>query len=261
MSRLGLLSGTAALGLLFGAAAAQAADMPVYYEQPVAFGGWYLRGDIGMTNQQVKDIDTILYDDPDITSVTIHSKDFDPSFLIGLGVGYQFNEWFRADITGEYRAKSDFEGLDTVLSSDPDPTINFFETDKQEFTFLTNVYWDIGTWHRVTPFVGAGIGASYNKIGELTDTNLVDPVPGGNGFTDSSHGEWQFAWALHAGLAFAMTPNMTIELAYRFLHLGDAESANIQPAGGGPDPTPDSPLEFEDLYSHDIKLGLRYTFN
>jgi opacity protein-like surface antigen len=256
MSRLGLLSGTAALGLFFGAAAVQAADMPVYYEQP-AFGGWYLRGDIGMSNQKVDDLWNAYYEGEDYS---ILEKDFDPSWFIGLGIGYQFNEWLRADITGEYRAKSDFSGLDYIEGT-PDVS-NDFDSEKEEWTFLANVYWDIGTWHRITPFIGAGVGASYNKIGFLTDSNVLDPQSGPacptNGCADSN-GEWQFAWALHAGLAFALAPNMTIELAYRFLALGDAKSGDIYDLNGVSNDV--NPLEFEDLYSHDIKLGFRYSFN
>ena len=37
---------------------------------------------------------------------------FDSAGIFGVGVGYQFNNWFSADVTGEYRGKSNFTGLD-----------------------------------------------------------------------------------------------------------------------------------------------------
>ncbi len=38
--------------------------------------------------------------------------------IFGLGVGYQFNNWFRGDITGQYRGKSNFKGLDMLTFDD-----------------------------------------------------------------------------------------------------------------------------------------------
>jgi opacity protein-like surface antigen len=264
MARLNLLTATAVAAVL-GIAGAQAADMPVYYEQQAQpeFGGWYIRGDVGATNQQTDGIFNSVYDTVD--SFDVLEEEFDASWFVGFGVGYKFNDWFRADITGEYRGPSDFFGLDSI-DDDGDPApdvINEFRTEKSEWTFLANAYWDITTWHSITPFIGAGVGASYNRIGSLTDLNLIDPLGGpscpvSNGCA-SSNGDWQFAWALHAGLGFAVTPNMTVELAYRYLNLGDAQSGDI--IGSDGTNLVVNPVEFDSLTSHDVKLGLRYVFN
>src|SRR5258708_33938450 len=99
--------------------AAFAADMaimpppPMYAPAPVQdFGGWYLRGDIGMTNTQAK-LHTNLYDTlPANTAFQHLGQGFDRGMLFGAGVGYRFNHWFRADITGEDRWKVLFNGPD-----------------------------------------------------------------------------------------------------------------------------------------------------
>jgi opacity protein-like surface antigen len=261
MARLNLLTATAVAAVL-GIAGAQAADMPVYYEQQAApeFGGWYIRGDVGASHQRVDSIFNEQWDqDASIDTFEVLEKDFEASWFLGLGAGYKFNDYIRADITGEYRGPSDFYGLDRI---GPITTINEYRTEKTEWTFLANVYWDITTWHSITPFIGAGVGASYNRIDDLTDTNVASPgggpfCPVSNGCADSN-GDWQFAWALHAGLAFAVTPNMSLELAYRYLHLGDGESGEITGASSN---VFDNRLKFNDLSSHDIKVGVRYTFN
>src|SRR5215213_4888982 len=96
---------------LFATAAqtgARAADMPM---PPVSLppideyvaSGWYLRGDIGMSNQPVKSLFNSQY--ATATSVNTAQKDFDSAPLFGLGVGYQWNSWLRTDVTGEYRGK------------------------------------------------------------------------------------------------------------------------------------------------------------
>src|ERR1700758_3417695 len=100
--------------------AAFAADMPIaappmYAPPPPAdFGGWYLRGDIGFSNQSVKDVR--LSDPTRYSGLSSFSQttDFDTAGTYQIGVGYQFNNWFRGDITGQYRGKSNFKGTDLI---------------------------------------------------------------------------------------------------------------------------------------------------
>ena len=89
-----------------------AADMPSIMPPPPAyappqpccdFGGWYLRGDIGMTNQRIKSLDN---PDPNAALFTPVGMGFDSSMLWDIGVGYQFNNWFRVDVTGQYRGRA-----------------------------------------------------------------------------------------------------------------------------------------------------------
>src|SRR5258705_6299285 len=97
--------------------AAFAADMaiapPPMYAPPVVedFGGWYLRGDIGFSNQRVGRLNNAL-DANNISSVQNNS--FNTARIFGLGVRYKFNNWVRADVTGEYRGNSQFFGTDHI---------------------------------------------------------------------------------------------------------------------------------------------------
>ena len=91
--------------------AAGAADMPDLYPPVHApfYGaaGWYLRGDIGFTNQRVRDPRfNFIGAQPDLVEVV--SKEFGTGGIFGIGLGYQFNNWLRVDITGEYRTPSIF---------------------------------------------------------------------------------------------------------------------------------------------------------
>ena len=83
------------------------APPPMYVPPPVEdFGGWYLRGDIGFSNQRVKRLNNAL--DAANTSSNQHLG-FNAAGIFGLGVGYQFNNWFQADVTGEYRFSTGFK--------------------------------------------------------------------------------------------------------------------------------------------------------
>ena len=66
----------------------------------------------------------------------------------------------RGDLTVEYRGKSDFEALDWVDSTVTGLTTNDFRAKKSEWLIMANAYADLGTFYSVTPYLGAGIGAS-----------------------------------------------------------------------------------------------------
>ena len=122
---------------------------------------------------------------------------------------------------------------------------------------MANGYVDVGTWHGITPFVGAGVGLANIEISGFSDTGIGVGGDPSSAYAED-HDEWNFAWALHAGVGFEITDALTLELAYRYLDLGDAESGDIIASDGTN--TIDNPLEFNDITSHDVKLGVRYTF-
>ncbi|HWV41234.1 outer membrane protein [Pseudorhodoplanes sp.] len=248
-----LMAGAAALTI---AAPAGAADLPppMYKSAPVVVqtSGWYLRGDIGMTNQQVKSIDNALFD----STVVVHNKDFDTGILAGLGGGYQFNDWFRVDVTGEYRGRTAFRGFDTYPGGAGfGPGANDYYGTKSEWLFLANAYLDLGTWWCFTPFVGAGIGTSRNTIDNFRDVN----APNGSVAYADKHSQWEMAWALHAGIAYKVTKNFTAEFAYRYVNLGDFQSGDLVRFDGLN--AVNNPMIFHDVTSHDFKLALRWNLS
>ena len=79
------------------------------------FGGWYLRGDIGMTNSERQAArQSLRHLAGPARALTQNGEGFTGGTSYGVGVGYQFNNWFRADITGEYRSRVAFSGSDFV---------------------------------------------------------------------------------------------------------------------------------------------------
>ena len=80
-------------------------------------------------------------------------------------------------------------------------------------------------------------------------------VPTGGVAYARDNTETNFAWALYEGLAYKVTPGLTIDLAYRFTDLGDAKSGprtsydNQFQAGG---------VGIEDITSNDVMLSVRW---
>jgi opacity protein-like surface antigen len=194
-----------------------AADMPSIAAPPAYappqvedFGGWYLRGDIGFSNQRVRRLNNVL--DANNTS-SVQNLGFNTAGIFGLGVGYKVNNWFRADVTGEYRGNSQFFGTDRITYAGGVGADTYHAT-KNEWVVLANAYVDLGTWWCITPFIGAGVGGARVAINGFTDQGIANNGAGalpGLVFGDNVS-KWNLAWALHAGLAYKVNQNFTIEL-------------------------------------------------
>jgi opacity protein-like surface antigen len=233
------------------------APPPMSYAPPVDFGGWYLRGDIGMTNQHLKSLNN---PDPNAVLFTQVGMGFDSSMLFDLGVGYQFNNWLRADITGQWRGRANFHGSQFTDAFAGSALVDNYTASKSEAVIMAHGYVDFGTWWCVTPFIGAGIGTSYNRISGFRDDgfgNTFGVARPSSVVYAADNGKWNFAWALHAGLAYRVTPNVTVELGYSYMNLGDATTGFNTNFGGGP--TPQFPWTMKDITSHDLTLGVRWS--
>jgi opacity protein-like surface antigen len=241
------------------------APPPMYSPPPPAdFGGWYLRGDIGMTNQSLKSL--LPATGPFPAGFQTTGMGFDSSTSYDLGVGYRFNNWFRVDVTGEYRGKANFHGsqFSTLNSS----FVGFAETDnysgsKSEWVAMANAYVDLGTWWCVTPFIGGGVGMSRNTISGFRDdgVNLFTGLGTSPSSTFAADGsKWNFAWALYAGLAYTVTPGLTIELAYRYINLGDGITGPTN-SFDGVTVVNQTGFLMKDITSQDVKLGVRWNLD
>lgn len=240
--------GTAAVG------PGQCVPPPAY-----EFSGWYLRGYIGMTNQSVKSLElNPLPAAFAAETITTPFLGFDSSPLLGGGVGYQVNNWLRFDGTAEYRARAHFHGQQ-VESAGGVTLPDDYNASKSEWLFLANAFVDLGTWYHVTPFVGAGVGASLNTISNFMDFGATQ-----SGATILSttyfdnHSQWNFAWALYAGLSYQVTPGFSVDLTYRYVDLGNAQTGAPHAFDGTALPG-NSPFLFKDLTSQDLMLGMRWS--
>jgi opacity protein-like surface antigen len=223
--------------------------VPCYVPPPVVveeFSGWYLRGFVGMSNQQAK----LFHPSFNEVPYTHQDDGFDSAPFFGAGVGYYFNDWLRFDVTGEYRGSANYHGYGTYPGGSDE-----YRARKKEWVGLLNAYVDLGTWRSVTPFIGVGVGGAYNTISSFLDIN----TPTGGVYSAESGSKLNFAWALHAGFAYKVTPGFTVELAYRYLNLGSAETGNgVSYDGSNPN---GRPFQFNNLVSHDIMLGLRFNLD
>ena len=200
-------------------------------EPPVLAGGWYLRGDISYdfhTNASV-------FLSTTSSSSTFFDADFDDTWNIGAGFGYMFNDWFRADNTADYRFRADWDAVAISLSVS---------------TILLNGYATLGKYSGISPYVGVGVGTAYVNWDPIDFPDLFQVT--GPAVVDDN---WRFAYALMAGVSFDVTENLAIDTGYRYTSIDDG-----QLIGPGFIVFP-GVADYSDLHIHEIRLGMRYTFN
>jgi opacity protein-like surface antigen len=213
----------------------------------------YFKGYVGQANPEVGGMSNEIYDATGIFSVRDH--DIKSSPLYGVGVGWQLRHWLRLDGTIEYRGDATFFGSDISTF----PGTNEYTADVKSWLGLANAYWDIFNYCGFTPYIGAGIGFATISVQGLRDDGVVDdPVFGA--VPSIAYGAdkttTNFAYAFYAGASFDVTPQVTLDLSYRWANLGDARS--------GPVTTFDSTIpaysgqRLDNITSNDVLLAVRY---
>lgn len=253
--------------LLAGAAPAMAADLyvppvietppPVYYEpEKPDFGGWYIRGDLDYHFLGFRGGTYITYGCPGC-GPTPGTNSFDTgtlrsTFSAGGGIGYQVNRYFRVDLTGDYLFGSQFTGSTSGDTCGPGggPCTSTDTSTFSALLLLANAYAELGTWHRITPYLGAGLGGARVAWGDLT--NVTDTTSVHAGATS-----WRFAWALMAGASYCLTDKFKLDVGYRYTRISGGRMFEWGPAGAaiGAGPGFDAGIDV-----HEARAGLRYSF-
>ncbi|MFN0219688.1 MAG: outer membrane protein [Hyphomicrobium sp.] len=209
--------------------------------------------------------------------------DFDTFLTLGGGVGYYFGGGWRMDATLEKRSNDDVTGFgitdfdDTFTGPsgsyvDSDgvdgtgPQTRFLITDsaKIDGTFwMLNLYYDLWQGRSFTPYVGAGVGFSWNQVSRRQTVERQDCAAGppcaapgdfvsAGSVTETNEGDTvSFAAAAMAGFSYQVSDITSIDIGYRYLFIGsDSTSMSVGAA--------DSTLEIGDQHVHQVRAGLRF---
>jgi opacity protein-like surface antigen len=243
---------------------AHAADLgppPMPYQPqvvPVA-SGWYLRGDVGVGVLDFTQFDHSQTNPAFVwpPSWQIVQKDIQDTTILGFGIGYEFNNWFRVDVTGEYRTKAMFKatGSYTDFCSGGGICFDVNSGNYSAAVVMANAYVDLGTWWCITPYIGAGVGGAFNHITGVQDNGIISNTVG-FGFAQNDSWSTDLAWNVQAGLTYNVTNNFKVDFNYRFLSLGSPQTAVVACQN-----TPNCPGAFytlRDITSQDFRIGLRW---
>jgi opacity protein-like surface antigen len=230
------------IGALAFIANAHAADPPgswppPEFEKPAPhykelMSGWYLRGDLGYRMNKIGSVDA---------SNPVTSQKFPGSLGLTFGAGFKY-QWFRTDVTFDYGLPVSLNATTAAATAQPQYSVRL-----APITGLANFYVDLGTWSGFTPYVGAGLGATYLRSKSYDDTALP---PNGNAVSIQTN----FSWALMAGVAFKVQPTWLVDVGFRHLDLGDFHTST------GSNLKTDS-TTWKKLSTDEVRIGLRYLFD
>ena len=237
-------------------------EMPMLRGSVEPDSAFYLRGDVGIGINQVGKVTSTFVGT--VPGFQHDAQSLGDAPFVGFGAGYQFNSWFRADLTGEYRGSARYDGVESYMTNNTDCAGNagastrcpdVYTGSVSSAVFLANGYVDLGTWYGLTPFVGAGVGVARNKSGMTTDMSIGNT---GGGYSVGA-AKTGLAWGLRAGLDYTVNSRLKLEFGYRYLDLGSYNTGTIvcQPVGVAGCTQESQRIK---LASHDLRIGMRWMF-
>ena len=219
------------------------APAPVVMASPA--GPCYFRADVGYSWSQKPGASYVGNVDPTITGASLA----DGSLFEG-GIGCAMgSRGLRAEMMLGTRANKAFKGHYTDFTP-PVPVDPTLTTQVRTSTLMFNGYYDLGKVGGFVPYVGAGIGWAYHKMGDVTS----DFASGCGGCAQYGDEKLSFAWALMAGVGYQISDRAILDVGYRYIDMGLARSTNSDSLLGW-----DPRLEITER-AHEFKVGLRYHF-
>lgn len=118
---------------------------------------------------------------------------------------------------------------------------------------FVNAYYDFHNQSRFTPYLGAGAGLAFVRSKGCIDIKgITDGWPGSS---TGGHTKTNFAYNATAGVSYALTKSIDLDLAYRFADLGKARSGAVDIDYYGAYNN-----QAKHIYMHQVQLGVRFSF-
>jgi opacity protein-like surface antigen len=261
-------AGTADAADLFNGAAGGSMKDTTIAPMQTAGTGWYFRLDGGYA----------LFDRPSIVdggTTDLTSTEINNTWSLGGGVGYHFSRNVRADVTYDHHFAGDVQGVQFyTIPTTTTPSNLTAHASLTSDVVLANLYYDFDTGSRFTPYIGAGLGFAHHQVGGGgIDNDCSCAFTGSIGAGGSDH----VAGALMAGASYQVwggpafaygstkdvympsSRNLSLDLGYRFLYLGQTQTGAVALAdASGNSYAIASKATVDDLHAHEFRVGLRY---
>lgn len=158
------------------------------------------------------------------------SIDFDAGYTAGIAIGYGFSDTGRYGTGLWNNIRIEVE----AAYSESDLDVGGGNRELSAATYMGNIYYDVPTGTKWTPFIGGGVGVAQVEFD-------------GAGLRDNDDNV--LAYQVRAGVSYQFKSNLVATLGYRFLNTLDPDFTDSTGAG------------FESEYrSHAVEVGLRLTF-
>jgi opacity protein-like surface antigen len=248
MSRFGLATAALAAAGCLSAPALSAdlyggsiKDPPVLMSSP---GHCYIRGDVGYSWSQDPSarFTQTAAGPPPLFVTDSASASLANSWMGGAGLGCgSGSRGIRGELMFDWHGDRDLKG---TLAA---PLGGTMSSGVKSYTLMFNGYYDLGSYRGFVPYVGAGVGLAHNQMDAVSFTALPNVIGGDD--------RWSLAWSLMTGVGYQVSDRVTLDLGYRYIDMGKAQSGTIDNLGFS-----NPRVRIDDIAAHEFKVGLRFAF-
>ena len=207
--------------------------------------GYYITAKGGVSKSM--DTGTMNYDNGEV--FTLNDDDLGTGSAFGISAGKYITDNFRLELeaikrTGyEMDTRDSDNNLDEAKISSKSIFINGFY-DFQPFSIRKTA---------ITPYLGGGVGISKNKMGTTHENR---PAATLDGKTIS-----QFAYKVAAGTLVDLTENVSLDINYQYVNLGNLKSGvGVYDVAGEFQGNLNQGINGGEIKTQELMVGLQYKF-
>ena len=207
--------------------------------------GFYITAKGGVS----KTLDTGTMNYNNGAAFTLNDDDLGTGSAFGISAGKYITDNFRLEL--EAIKRTSYE-MDTTDSGN-----NLFEANITSKSIFINGFYDFQPFSLgntpITPYLGGGVGISKNKMGTAYENRPGNTL---DGKTIS-----QFAYKVAAGTLVSLTENVSLDINYQYVNLGNIKSGvGVYNVGGGFIANLPTGINGGDIKTQELMVGLQYKF-
>tara|TARA_B110000503_G_C7110066_1_gene397686 strand:- start:232 stop:909 length:678 start_codon:yes stop_codon:yes gene_type:complete len=201
---------------------------------------YYLKAEVGVSKSEKIKSDQNFYKYSE-------NKSFNSSPVYSLGFGYKINDKLRSEVTYSYTdLKYKFNGPST---ENKNMIINCAQKVNIQ-TGMVNLFYDIATYQKLTPYIGFGLGyAKINPKKASFSTKTTETLY-------MSNKSENLTYALMGGLSINITDKINFDIGYKFQDFGKAKPLYIKTMLTGKS----NVEKGYKIKTHSGTIGVRYSF-
>ena len=202
---------------------------------------YYIKADVGVSKSEKIKSDQDFY-------TNSGNKSFNSSPIYSLGFGYKINDKFRSEVTYSY---TDLKYKRNIPSEKNSTIIPKYKQKVNIQTGMVNLFYDITTYQKLTPYIGFGLGyAKINPNKASLSTKAAETLY-------VSNKSENLTYALMGGLSINMTDRINVDIGYKFQAFGKAKGFSKYEFLNAINSL--SPKSFK-IKTHNGTIGVRYSF-
>ena len=176
------------------------------------------------------------------------NKSFNSSPVYSLGFGYKINDKLRSEVVYSY---TDLKYKRNIASEKNPTIIPEYKQKVNIQTGMVNLFYDVATYQKLTPYIGFGLGYAKINPNEARKTSKTGKI------VYQSNKSENLSYALMGGLSINMTDRINFDIGYKFQDFGKAKGYHKSISS-----TTTSALDPESfkIKTHSGTIGVRYSF-